>query len=528
MRRIPIIGLFLALLLSLPGLAQTATEYSDKDKKKMAELGQKPEVQAEINRRWNTKRREDLDYAFIVNSSTRIAAQSPAAMLEFRTRYGQLYDNPILLRYVNSIGQRLVPRTSPNLYSFRLLLDPMPDARSLSTGTIYVTTGLVSMLDNEAQLAYVLSHEIAHVERKHHYNKIRNEVLEEEFAKWKEQDSQKKRSLFGALVGAAGAGLGAGLGGAEGAMFGALGGAMAGGLIGNALFKNRYEMTDWDKAVEDEADEAGMQIMLEQNYDAREIPRLYARLDKLVARDERAGLSFIGSPQRVRERTAQVQSLLTGNYRPALDAKMKAPGGLVGSGPEFNLLMASLKRDNGVAALDQDLFAIAKDNLEEASRLRSNDPRTYYYLGQVMVATGRTADEKQQAIKYFLKAIETDSARGAYPEPHLENALFMIAQSDPAQQDTIKSELKTYVALYQREHGGSVPPNMHIIYDYFRLAGDDSWYVPPASAVTTNNVEAFYVTPVQEPPPTDAHSVVQRALHGKAELKPASLPNNQN
>ena len=524
MKRLKFLGLALILVMSLPGLAQTATEYSDKDKKKMAEIAQRPEVQAEINKRWNSKRREDLDYAFIVNSSTRIAAQSPAAMLEFRTKYGQLYDNPILLRYVNSIGQRLVPRNSPNLYSFRLLLDPMPDARSLSTGTVYVTTGLVSLLDNEAQLAYVLSHEIAHIERKHHFNKIRNEVLEEEMDKQKEQDAQKKRSIFGALTMAAGAGLGAGFGGSSGALMGGLAGGLGGMALGSAIFKNRYERTDWDKAVEDEADEAGMQIMLDQNYDAREIPRLYARLDKLVARDERAGLSFIGSPQRVRERTAQVQSLLTGNYRAALDAKMKAAGGLVGSGPEFNLLMASLKRDNGVAALDSDLFAIAKDNLEEASRLRSNDSRVYYYLGQVMVATGRTAEDKQQAIKYFTKAIEYDAGRGAYPEPHLENALFMIAQSDPAQADTVKAELKTYVALYQREHGGAVPPNMHIIYDYFQLVGDNTWYVPPAAAVTTNNVDTFYVTPVTAPPPTDAPAVVQRALGSKAQVVPASMP----
>ena len=42
------------------------------------------------------------------------------------------------------------------------------------------------MLDSEAQLAYVLGHEIAHVERRHTYNTIRNEILEEEFDKEKQ------------------------------------------------------------------------------------------------------------------------------------------------------------------------------------------------------------------------------------------------------------------------------------------------------------------------------------------------------
>ena len=84
----------------------------------------------------------------------------------------------MLQRYLNTIGQRLVPKDSPNIYSFKLLLDPIPKAEALSTGTILVSTGMVSMLDNEAQLAYVLGHEIAHVEKNHAYQIVRMSVLE--------------------------------------------------------------------------------------------------------------------------------------------------------------------------------------------------------------------------------------------------------------------------------------------------------------------------------------------------------------
>src|SRR5262249_34847079 len=147
MRRI--VQCVLCFLLVAPVFSQTATEYSEKDKKKMAEIAQRPEVQQRIDEEWKQIQQQDLAFAYQVNTVSRMAALSPASLAELRTKYGQLYDNPILLRYVNTLGQRLVPRNSPNLYAFRLLLDPMPRAMSLSTGTIYVSTGLVSMLDNE-------------------------------------------------------------------------------------------------------------------------------------------------------------------------------------------------------------------------------------------------------------------------------------------------------------------------------------------------------------------------------------------
>ena len=68
-----------------------------------------------------------------------------------------LYDNKLVADYINRVGQRLVPADSDKLFAFRLVAHPIPFAETLSTGTIYVSTGLLSLLDNEAQLAYVLA-----------------------------------------------------------------------------------------------------------------------------------------------------------------------------------------------------------------------------------------------------------------------------------------------------------------------------------------------------------------------------------
>ncbi len=512
--------LLAALWLAAPAAVAQKQELTEKDKKKMAEIAQRPEVQQRINEAWDKMREQDMQFAYNVNITTRLGEMIEPQYADYRAKYGRLYDNPMLLQYVNSLGQKLVPKDSPNLYAFRILLDPRPDAISLSTGTIYVTTGLIAMLDNEAQLMYILGHEMAHIERNHYYTKLRNEIVEEEFWKEKEASAQRKRGLFAALATAAGAGIGAAAGGMDAAVWGGLAGAGAGMIAGAAIFRNRFEPTNWETEIENEADAAGFKYSLEQNYDVREVPRLYARLERQVARDARVGLGFMGSPGRVRERTAHIQSLLNSAYKADIDNRLQT--GLTATSPNFSLLMAALKRDNGIIAMDYDLFAMARDNLEEAAALRSNDPRVHYYLGRLMAVTGRTPEDRQQAIAYFTKAMQYDAARGAYADPHLDNAIHLMAQNDPAMTPQIVEELKTYVALYQRENAGRLPNNMHILYDYAALVGEDAWYVPPSMIVSTKNVEAVYVTPVAAAPATTADAVMGRAT-GRMPEQPVPL-----
>ena len=115
-----------------------------------------------------------------------------------------LYDNKLVADYINRVGQRLVPADSDRLFAFRLVMDPIPFAETLSTGTIYISTGLVSLLDNEAQLAYVLAHEMAHVQLDHWRLKSMLRFGEDEFDK-KEggQAPAPRRRASAPLAGAA-------------------------------------------------------------------------------------------------------------------------------------------------------------------------------------------------------------------------------------------------------------------------------------------------------------------------------------
>jgi len=80
-----------------------------------------------------------------------------------------------LQRYVNVLGLWLAQQTErPDLpWAFGVLADPGFNAFATPGGRIFVTRGLVDRMRNEAELAGVLAHEIAHVLKKHHLNAVR-------------------------------------------------------------------------------------------------------------------------------------------------------------------------------------------------------------------------------------------------------------------------------------------------------------------------------------------------------------------
>jgi predicted Zn-dependent protease len=81
-----------------------------------------------------------------------------------------LVANEGLQRYVNNVGRWLASQTErPELpWRFGVLEAPQLNAFATPGGHIFITRGLVERMRNEAELAGVLAHEIAHVLKKHH------------------------------------------------------------------------------------------------------------------------------------------------------------------------------------------------------------------------------------------------------------------------------------------------------------------------------------------------------------------------
>ena len=83
------------------------------------------------------------------------------------------------LEYLNDIGQRLAKLMGRDEfeYEFNIIEDPTPNAFALPGGKIFFHTGMLELMDSEAELAGVLAHEIAHSVLSHSYKQIGESAL---------------------------------------------------------------------------------------------------------------------------------------------------------------------------------------------------------------------------------------------------------------------------------------------------------------------------------------------------------------
>lgn len=88
-------------------------------------------------------------------------------------------DNPQITQYVNTIGQRLVANSemSETPFTFTVLDTPMVNAFALPGGYVYVTRGILAMINSESALASVVGHEIGHVTARHSARRYNNQMF---------------------------------------------------------------------------------------------------------------------------------------------------------------------------------------------------------------------------------------------------------------------------------------------------------------------------------------------------------------
>jgi len=80
-----------------------------------------------------------------------------------------VYNDPELHKYINEVGQKLVEvcERKEITYHFTVLNTSMVNAFAAPGGFIFVTRGILKELDDEAELAGVMGHEIGHVVYRH-------------------------------------------------------------------------------------------------------------------------------------------------------------------------------------------------------------------------------------------------------------------------------------------------------------------------------------------------------------------------
>ena len=102
-----------------------------------------------------------------------------AVAVEAFSRFGGEYPNQPWTRYINLVGKTVAEFSDrPTLdYHFAILNSPEQNAFAAPGGYIFITVGLLKTLKNEAELAGILAHEIAHVTQRHMLDTIRRGAL---------------------------------------------------------------------------------------------------------------------------------------------------------------------------------------------------------------------------------------------------------------------------------------------------------------------------------------------------------------
>lgn len=90
-----------------------------------------------------------------------------------------IYHDSVLSEYVDAVGQRLVNVLGDPPVTFRFHVVDMaePNAFALPGGYIYVSRGLLSLVNDEAELAGVIGHEMIHVTKRHSVKQMNKSIL---------------------------------------------------------------------------------------------------------------------------------------------------------------------------------------------------------------------------------------------------------------------------------------------------------------------------------------------------------------
>ncbi|QXE87036.1 M48 family metalloprotease [Geomonas nitrogeniifigens] len=212
--------------------------------------------------------------------------------LDSMQRFGQPVQNEALQKYVNLVGNAVArnSRRSTIPYRFVVLDSPVQNAFAAPGGIVFISRGLLDVLDNEAELAGVLAHEVGHVAEKHALKSIR-----------------RAQFLQGASAITA-----ATMKGSKGQQFESMVGDMQSTLFDKGL----------DQGMEYEADQAALETTFRTGYDPAAFVSVLQKLKKQEATAAKSGSWFSTHPP-LDERIARLSARLD-KYPSAGSAKLPA------------------------------------------------------------------------------------------------------------------------------------------------------------------------------------------------------------
>lgn len=316
----------------------------------------------------------------LISTSEELAIGEENYLPTQQSQGGKLQIDPGLSAYIQSVGDRLAAVSDRQLpYEFVVLNNSVPNAWALPGGKIAINRGLLTALDNEAELAAVLGHEIVHAAARHTARAQTRAIV-----------------LQGALI--------AGAISVQDNDYADL--IVGGAALGSQLITQRY-----GREAELESDQYGTEYMLRAGYDPNGAVTL---MEKFVALSEGRQSSWIDglfashppSQQRLDDVRAQVAAMdLSGRdlelgqqrYQQEMALLMEAQ-------PAYTFM------DEAVAAARENDMDTALTLLQRARTILPQEGRFDGLRGDILLEQGRYDD----AIEAYNAALSKDDAYFEY------------------------------------------------------------------------------------------------------------------
>ncbi len=294
---------------------------------------------------------------------------------------GRRIENKALEAYLESIANRMLGDTLDHLgihVDFFVVRNNVLSAWVYPYGTIAVNSGLLASMENEAQLASILAHELSHFLQRHSYR----ELIEDR------------------RQGAIGKGLGLLLTAAVASETGVIDtGLMDAGGLWTDLVTSGYS-----RKLEHVADAEGLELMAKAGYDRAQAVRGFEILGQNEAYDLQTPRLLWSSHPKLEDRIDNLKK----SVRKAQRKKDYVPG-TVPDATAYYRAIADVLLINGRMDLGERQFERARMAFEKYVQARPHDGEGYFLLGESYRRAAPNGPDYDARIAEYRRAIDSDA-----------------------------------------------------------------------------------------------------------------------
>jgi predicted Zn-dependent protease len=343
--------------------------------------------------------------------------EAAAELAKALERAGLLYHDPALENYLNEVTRKLWTRSGLPLElaaRIRVIKHPFLNAFAAPDGQIYFHSGLLARLENEAQFAVILGHELTHYIQRH--------TLKEK--RLVEQRTTLIKFLQVLAITAS-----------------AVGGPGAAVLVGTVTERAGSlwalaSVSGYSQELETEADTEGFRFLIRGGYDVEEAPKVFEHLRQELDLHVQQPFFFATHPK-LEQRIDNYRKLVAGEKR----SKAGSETGLTNT-DRYMESIRELQLENTAMDLEIGRFETAKWVLEKHLARWPTSPRAQFLLGSYFRKSSGSGEIRiTQAIAAYREALRLNPD---FAEANRELGLIYRAQGDVRR---ALEELRQYLSL---------------------------------------------------------------------------------